>query len=123
MTSHRIDKPMKECKQCKMLATLLGKRFVMPLLGHHYPLCRIRDVNKAVTGLHLQVVGGLTARGWTTNDIDVIGDRGDIGLLAQRLKAQGIVEPIHFCGSDKEPHSHLRCAFYGIKLALTGKGY
>ena len=78
---------------------------------------------KDVEGLRLRVVGGLVSRGYTTNDIDVVGEREDIPALVSRLHADGIQEPIHYCGSEHEKHSHLRCAFYGIKMALTGKGY
>ena len=95
---------------------------MMPLLGHHYPLCRLAEVRKDMAGLHLRIVGGLARRGWTTNDVDVVGDRIDIPTLSSRLRADNIPEPIHYCG-DGIHHSHLKCAYYGVKMALTGKGY
>ena len=42
--------------------------------------------------------------------------------ILEYLKKQGIKNPIHYCG-NKEKHSHLKCAYYGVKLALTKKGY
>jgi len=114
---------MTDCRICRVISLGLGKKFIMPLLGHHYPLCRLSDVKKNFRGLDLRVVGGLVNRGWTKNDIDVIGNRADIPALSSRLERDGIREPIHYCGGTHEKLSHLRCAFYGIKMALTGKGY
>src|SRR5690348_9203195 len=111
---------MTECKICKIISLALGKKFMMPLLGHHYPMCRLADIKKDFHDLDLHVVGGLANRGYTTNDIDVIGDRADIPALVSRLEKDGIQEPIHYCGSEHGKHSHLRCAYFGIKMALTG---
>ena len=94
----------------------------MPLLGHNYPKIYLKDVQKSLKGLNLEVVGGLKNRGWTSNDIDVIGEKKDILILAERLKKNKIHNPVHDCGS-KDNHSHIRCVYYGIKLALTKKGY
>lgn len=117
------NNPMKPCKVCKLIGLLLGKKFIMPLLGHHYPLCYYAQVKRDLKGLNLQVVGGLVTRGWTTNDVDVIGDRADAPTLNSRLHQDGIPEPVHYCGRIGEKHSHLKCAYFGIKMALTGKGY
>ncbi len=118
-----VDTAATDCKTCRFISHALGKKFMMPLLAHHYPLCRFGDVKKELRGLDLRIVGGLATRGWTKNDVDVVGERADIPTFESRLRKDGIPEPIHFCGSDDEPHSHLRCALYGIKMALTGKGY
>jgi len=32
---------------------------MMPLLGHHYPLCRLADIQKDARGLKIHIVGGL----------------------------------------------------------------
>ncbi len=101
----------------------MGKKLLLPLIGRHYAVCRYADVKKNMHGLDLQVVGGLVNRGSTTNDVDVIGSRADIPILAHRLQSDGIEEPIHYCGGKDEKHSHLKCAYYGIKMVLTGKGY
>ena len=114
---------MQGCKTCKVISHLLGKKYMMPLLGHHYALCHFADVKKDLRGLDLDVVGGLAERGWTTNDVDVIGNRRDIPTLSSRLRTDGIREPVHYCGSKEGRHSHLLCAFHGVKMALTGRGY
>ena len=113
---------MTDCRTCKIISTMLGKKFMMPLLGHHYPLCRLAQVRKDTRGLDLQVVGGLAERGWTTNDVDVVGNRAYVPKLDARLRADHIKAPIHYCG-DGLKHSHLKCAYFGVKMALTGKGY
>ncbi len=113
---------MTECRTCKLISLLLGKKLILPLLGKHYPMCRLGEVQKDMKGLNLRIVGGLVNRGWTTNDVDVIGERSDVPKLASRLAADHILEPVHFCG-DGIHHSHLQCAYYGIKMTLTGKGY
>lgn len=113
---------MTECRTCKTISLLLGKKLILPLIGKHYPLCRLGDVQKDLRGLGLQVVGGLVNRGWTTNDVDVVGNRADVPELASRLAHDHIAEPVHFCG-DGVRHSHLKCAYYGVKMVLTGKGY
>ena len=95
---------------------------MMPLLGHHYALCRLADVKKDMQGLDLRLVGSLPRRGWTRNDVDVVGNRADAAVLDARLRDDKILEPVHYCG-DGIHHSHLRCAYFGIKMALTGKGY
>src|SRR4051812_47825341 len=113
---------MTDCRVCKAISMMLGKKFMMPLLGHHYALCRIADVRKDMRGLDLQLVGGLPRRGWTTNDVDVVGNRADAPTLEARLRHDHIAEPVHYCG-DGVRHSHLKCAYFGVKMALTGKGY
>ncbi len=113
---------MTECVACKTISRLLGKSYMMPLLGHHYPVCRLADVQQEVQGLKIQIVGGLIQRGWTTNDIDVVGERKDIPKFSERLRTDGISQPVHYCG-DGIHHSHLKCAYHGVKMALAGKGY
>ena len=94
----------------------------MPLLGHEYQKLSFEKVKRHLKGLDIEVVGGLKGRGWTTHDIDVVGKREDIPIFAERLKADAIPHPVHYC--RKQPyHSHLHCAWNGIKLAFTGKGY
>lgn len=94
----------------------------MPLFGHRYSKLQLADIKRHLIGLDLEVVGGLRRRGWTINDIDVIGDKKDILTLVERLKKNGIQNPVHYCGKPFR-HSHIFCAYYGIKLVLTGKGY
>ena len=118
----KLNEGVKECRTCKTISKFFGKKYMMPLLGHHYPLCRLADVQKDMKGLDLELVGGLPKRGWTTNDVDVVGNRSDAPELEQRLRADNIQEPLHWCG-DGIHHSHVRCAYFGIKMALTGKGY
>ena len=113
---------MKICKVCQFISVALGKKFMMQLLGHRYPKIFLTDIEKFFDDLDIVVVGGLKNRGWTTNDIDVAGAREDAVLLAQKLQKNGISNPIHYCG-EIENHSHILCAYYGIKLALTGRGY
>jgi len=111
-----------DCDTCKLISLLLGKKIFMPLLGHRYPRLTLAEVEPHLAGLDLVVGGGLRSRGWTYNDVDVNGDKADAKILDERLKRSGIVHPVHYRGSLTE-HSHLYCAFNGIKLALTGKGY
>jgi len=111
-----------QCKTCKVIPDLLGKKFLMPLLGHRYPIITLEAVRAHVNGLDLEIGGGLESRGWTSNDVDVNGSKADIEIFDGRLKEAGIVNPIHYCG-PLAGHSHALCAFNGIKLALTGKGY
>ena len=120
MTFHLIDNM--DCNICKKISILCGKRLFMPLLGHRYPLLALATVEPHTEGLDLSIGGGLRTRGWTYNDVDVNGSRTDAAQLDKRLKKNGIPHPIHYCG-PRIGHSHLRCALYGIKLALTGKGY
>lgn len=113
---------MGECETCKTISRLLGKRYLMPLLGHEYRKLSLAEIVPQTNDLHLEIVGGLAERGWTKHDIDVVGERSNIETFSRRMRAGGIPHPIHYCG-DGIHHSHLRCAFNGIKLALTGRGY
>jgi hypothetical protein len=100
----------------------MGKKLFMPLLGHKYPKITFQEIQPHLAGLDLDVVGGLKKRGWTLNDVDVIGTKSDIQIFSIRLESTGIRNPIHYCGTRLN-HSHIRCAYYGAKLALTGKGF
>lgn len=95
---------------------------MMPLLGHRYSKITFEEVKDALEGLDLEIVGGLKKRGFTTNDLDVVGNILDVPTFSARLKRMGIRNPIHWCGT-RANHSHLQCAYYGVKLALTGRGY
>lgn len=94
----------------------------MPLLGHHYPRLTLSKPQRCLTRLDLKIVGGLKKRGWTKNDIDVVGDKEDVRALAERLRRAGIKNPVHYCG-QRRSHSHFQCIYYGLKLALVHKGY
>ena len=95
---------------------------MMPLLGHTYAKITLEEIEPHLAGLDLDVVGGLKKRGWTLNDVDVVGTKSDIQILSIRLESAAIRNPIHYCGARLN-HSHIQCAYYGTKLALTGKGY
>lgn len=110
------------CQTCKIISLLLGKKLFMPLLGHKYPLLRVENVVPLVEGLDLLIGGGLCSRGWTYNDIDINGSKKDVETFVGRLREKGIPNPVHYCG-PRSAHSHIYCAYNGIKLALTGKGY
>lgn len=110
------------CETCRVISLLLGKKIFMPLLGHRYPILKYATVAPLVENLNLVIGGGLHARGWTKNDIDVNGQKEDVPEFASRLQQKGIPNPVHYCG-PLQGHSHLYCAYNGIKLAFTGKGY
>ena len=111
-----------QCSTCRILPRLLGKNFFLPLFGREYPKLFYTDIKECFEGLDVSVIGGLKTRGWTSHDIDITGDRESIPVLVERLRHRHIPNPIHFC-ERKPNHSHLRCAWNGIKLTLTGKGY
>jgi len=113
---------MENCGPCKVISIMLGKKFMMPFLGHRYSKLLLQDAEKHLGDLDLSIVGGLAKRGWTMNDVDVIGKRAHVALLSERLHASGISNPIHWCGS-RDKHSHIQCAYFGVKLAITGKGH
>lgn len=110
------------CRTCKIISALLGKNLFMGLFVHGRSRITFRQVEPCLSGLKLRIVGGLSERGWTDNDIDVIGDRTHVSTFSARLRAVGILNPIHWCGTY-EVHSCVSCAYFGIKLVLTGKGY
>jgi len=93
----------------------------MPLLGHNYPNITLNQITPHLINLDLKIVGGLKRRGYTKNDIDIIGEKKDIKILAQRLAEVNIRNPLHHCG-EKHKHSHFKCTLNGIKLAFSGKG-
>ncbi len=113
---------MTNCKICKVISHALGKKFIMPLLGRTYPKINLIDVEPLLVNLDLEIVGGLEEHGYTINDVDVVGKWSDAVLLSSRLQKAGIINPVHYCG-DRLKHSHLVCTYYGVKLALTGRGY
>lgn len=113
---------MDTCKVCAVLPHLLGKKLFLPLLGHNYKKITREEVTPFLDGLDLKIVGGLEKRGYTKNDIDLIGEKKDVQILAERLLKVGVVNPLHYCGGEGR-HSHLECALNGIKLAFSGKGY
>jgi hypothetical protein len=94
----------------------------MPLFGREYAKITLNDIERYLGDADLTIVGGLIKRGWTVHDIDVIGKREDIPAFAERLRNAGFPNAIHFCG-ERNHHSHVQCVFFGVKLALTGKGY
>lgn len=110
------------CRICAIIPVLLGKHFFLPLFGRGGTRLFQREVEPLLAGLHLALVGGLARRGWTIHDIDVVGEQEDVSVLAERALGAGITHPIHYCGRPNR-HSHLECVFFGIKLALTGRGY
>ena len=105
-----------------MISILCGKKIFMPLLGHRYPRITLPGIQQYTEGLDVVIVGGLQNRGWTCNDIDVLGSKQDAKIFDERLKKNGVMHPVHYCGPLTN-HSHVVCAFNGIKLALTGRGY
>ncbi|MCE9541067.1 hypothetical protein K8R03_00730 [Candidatus Kaiserbacteria bacterium] len=113
---------MADCRICKNISIAMGKKFMMPLLGHKYQKITLEEIRPHLSGLNLDIVGGLSKRGWTLNDVDVVGTKSDIQNLSIRLETRGIRNPIHYCGARLN-HSHIQCAYYGVKLALTGRGY
>ena len=112
----------KECNICKIPPILLGKRFMMPLLGHKYSKIFYKDIEKYLVDLDIEIVGSLVQKGWTKNDVDVVGNKNDTKIFAERLKKENIKIPVHYCGGHND-HSHIKCVYYGIKMAFTGKGY
>lgn len=82
----------------------------------------LKQIEPHLAGLELRIVGGLSERGWTENDIDVLGERTHAATLSARLRLCGILNPVHWCGTY-EAHSCVSCAYFGVKLVLTGKGY
>jgi hypothetical protein len=113
---------MEDCRICRNISVAMGKKFMMPLLGHRYKKISLTDVQPHFNDLDLEIVGGLKKRGWTSNDIDVVGTQADIYTLSLRLASENINNPIHYCG-ERHKHSHVKCAYYGVKLAFTGRGY
>ena len=111
-----------DCRVCEIIPKLFGKKILMPLLGHRYKILLLNEVKKYVKNLDVKIVGGLIKRGWTMHDIDIRGNKKDIAVLAHRLKENNIPNPVHYCG-EIDSHSHIECVYYGIKMALTGRGY
>ena len=101
---------------------MLGKDIFVPLFGREYSKLNLADAQEHMDGLDIEIVGGLARRGWTTHDIDVVGSRRDVQLLAERLRKHNIPNPVHYFG-NRIKHSHLLGIWNGIKLVLTGKGY
>ena len=114
--------PAKGCKVCKIVPVLLGKAIFLPLLKRTGGYIQCVDIEPLLQDLSLELVGGLVTRGYTTHDIDIIGDKRDIPVFVDRLRQASIPNPIHYCGK-KERHSHWQCVYYGLKLAVTGRGY
>lgn len=110
------------CKVCGAIPKYLGKRFFEPLFGREYDRLQADTVSPLLDGLDLVLVGGLVTRGYTYHDIDVLGAHGDCACLHERLRTNGVRNPVHYCGSYTK-HSHIQCAWNGVKLVLTGKGY
>ena len=113
---------MEECRVCKIISVMLGKHIFLPILCSHNKKIYFKNIIEFTKNIDIKIVGGLKIRGYTNHDIDVIGKKSDIQEFQKRISENGIKNPIHYCG-EADRHSHLKCAYYGIKLALTGKGY
>lgn len=100
----------------------MGSKLVMPLVCRNSNKIFFKDINKYAKGLNIKIVGGLSDRGYTYHDIDVVGDKKDVLIFVRRLNRDAISNPVHYCGGFDD-HSHLKCTFYGLKLVFTGKGY
>lgn len=114
--------PEQSCKICSAIPKILGKKYLMPLLGHSYPRIERESLLPLLTTHNLVLVGGLATRGFTQNDIDVLGEHDDVVAFAEKIRELGIKNPVHHCGTHTH-HSHLSCAINGIKLAFTGRGF
>ena len=55
------------------------------------------EILPLMSGLDLELVGGLWERGWTLHDIDVVGDNKDLFELTKRLKKNNIYFLIRPC--------------------------
>ncbi len=113
---------MKECRVCRFMSRAMGGRIVMPIVCRKSDKIFLEDIKKHVRGIDIRIVGGLSDRGYTHHDIDVVGNKEHLPLFAERLRTNSVRNPIHYCGGFNT-HSHLECAFYGLKLVFTGKGY
>ena len=100
----------------------MGKKMFMSLFGRIYRRITLKEVESLLDGLDLAIVGGLKSRGYTNNDIDIVGAKGDVSILAGRLAKKNIDNPLHYCG-NRSRHFHSTTIYYGIKMAITGKGY
>lgn len=113
---------MKECKTCRFMSRAMGGRIVMPIVCRKSNKIFLEDVKKHTGGIRIRIVGGLSDRGYTHHDIDVVGDKKDVPRFVERLRSDSISNPVHYCGGFKT-HSHLECILNGLKLVFTGKGY
>lgn len=113
---------MTECKLCRFASRAMGGRIVMPIVCRKSKKIFLEDIQEYTRGLELKIVGGLSDKGYTRHDIDVVGNKKHLPLFIKRLKENSINNPIHYCGGF-DTHSHLECIFYGLKLVFTGKGY
>ncbi len=113
---------MKGCRFCEVISSLLGKRLFMFLFKEKWKSVHKKRLEKYLHNLNLEIVGGLTKRGWTVHDIDVMGNHSKVVIFHQRLKKAGIQNPIHYCGTNKN-HSHILCLWNGIRLIFGKNGY
>lgn len=104
------------------MSRAMGGRIVMPIVCIKSNKIFIKDIEKYTKGLEIRIVGGLSDRGYTNHDIDVVGNKEHISLFVKRLRVNSVHNPVHYCGGF-ENHSHLKCTYYGLKLVFTGKGY
>ena len=104
------------------MSRAMGGRIVMPFVCRKSKKIFLKDIKKYTKGINIKIIGGLSDRGYTPHDIDVVGDKKDLLIFIKRLKKNSISNPIHYSGGFKN-HSHLKCIYYGLKLVFTGKGY
>jgi len=112
---------MKDCKICKFFSRAFG-RPLMFLLGRNWKKISREEILAQRGILNLEIVGGLKKRGWTSHDIDVIGNKKDVSAFAKRLRKAKINNPVHYCG-NAEDHSHILCLWNGLILIVKGIGY
>ncbi len=107
-----------ECKTCEIISEVLGKRLLERFFLKNRKLEK-EAIIALIKDLDIQLVGGLSDRGWTEHDIDVIGDARSISILAKRLHDHKVYNPIHVVGSPGK-HSHFLCLWNGLKLIFNG---
>ncbi len=107
------------CKWCMLGSKIFGHGLTK-LLGKKWPRLTLPQVTPNLSGLDLQIVGGLVNRGFTEHDIDVIGQESDVKVLAKRLSEAGISNLLHYCGPKASSHSHWRALKNGFLVTFLG---
>jgi hypothetical protein len=107
----------KGCLVCKFLSRTVG-RLLYAFTRQRWDRLEASRVEPHLQKLSLHLVGGLATRGWTVHDIDVIGAKADVPRLVGRLRAAGIMHPVHYCGGAS--HSHVQCIREGLRVLLQG---
>ena len=90
------------------------------LLGKRWDKITIEQVYPFFEGLDLKIIGGLSNRGYTNHDIDVVGIKRDVPILVERLAAKSIDNLVHYCGPVSEAHSHLEALINGFLVTFLG---